>query len=107
MKLKSMVWIGAILIFILFAHACVSHPKKEAIKKEEVLTLISKPLSANLFFSGIVQPLKTRVITSPADGVIQDMFIHYGDHVKAGNLLFTISSEKFQSDFKTALMQYY
>lgn len=82
-----------------------SHDKK-GVKKEEKLSLVAKPLSSTLFYSGVIQPLKTRVVTCPAEGVIQEMMVHYGDHVKAGQLLFTISSEKFQSEYKAALMQY-
>lgn len=80
--------------------------KKEITQKQETFELISKPQISTLFYSGLVQPLKTRVIMSPADGVVQEMLVHYGDHVKAGELLFTVSSEKFQTDYKTALMQY-
>lgn len=84
--------------------ACSQHEKTTP--NQETLTLESKPLTTSLYFPGIVQPLKTIVITSPADGVIQDMFFHFGDNVKPNQLLFTISSEKFQTDYKNSLMQY-
>ena len=88
--------------------ACGSKEKNETARagKQEMLTLASKPFSTTLFYSGIVQPLKTIVITSPADGVIQEMSFHFGDKVKAGAFLFGVSSEKFQTDYKNALMQY-
>lgn len=71
-----------------------------------VITVTAKPVTTTLFFSGIIQPLKTVVITSPAEGVIDDMAFHYGDVVKLSDPLFTISSDKFQSDYKNALLQY-
>lgn len=98
-----------ISFLILLAVSCSSHHKVAATTshgKQETVTVKEQPFSTTLYYSGIIQPLKTVVITSPADGVIQEMMFHFGDEVKPNNLLFTISSEKFQSDYKTALMQY-
>lgn len=72
----------------------------------DAVSISPRAFSTQLFFSGTIQPLKTVVVTSPVDGVVEDMAFHYGDTVKAGQLLFTISSEKFKSDYKTALMTY-
>jgi multidrug efflux pump subunit AcrA (membrane-fusion protein) len=58
------------------------------------------------YYSGTIQPLKTYVITSPADGVIVEMPFQYGEEIKPGQLLFQISSAKFMADYKTALMAY-
>lgn len=104
--LKCFHYAWSMLGLIILLSACGSSEKSEHKGKQEVVTLISQPLSTTLFYSGIVQPLKTVVITSPADGVVQEMSFHYGDKVQAGTKLFTISSEKFQSDYKSALMQY-
>jgi multidrug efflux pump subunit AcrA (membrane-fusion protein) len=97
---------GFLFCWIVFAVCSCGGEKKAAKSKQETLTLVLRPYAATLFYSGVVQPLKTKVITSPADGVIQEMMVHYGDQVKEGDLLFTISSEKFQTDYKNALMQY-
>ncbi len=86
--------------------SCGENDKSSTTRKNQIITLVAKPFSTKLFFSGIVQPLKTVVITSPADGVIQEMQFHYGDNVASGKQLFTISSEKFQTEYKNTLMQY-
>src|SRR5688572_16350826 len=86
--------------------ACGSSDKTEGSGKQEVITVRSKPLETSLYYSGTVQPFKSIVVISPAEGVVQDSQFHYGDIVKPGQLLFTISSEKFQTDYKNALMQY-
>lgn len=70
------------------------------------VSVTAQPITTTLFFSGIVQPLKTVVITSPAEGVIDDMSFHYGDVVKAAQPLLTVASDKFQTDYKAALLQY-
>jgi len=59
-----------------------------------------------LFYTGVIKPLKTIVIPSPAEGVIIDMPFQYGTEIKQGQLLVTISSLKFMTDYKAALMQY-
>jgi multidrug efflux pump subunit AcrA (membrane-fusion protein) len=63
-------------------------------------------LSSSLYYAGSIEPLKAVPVISPADGVIESMAFHYGDVVAPGQLLFMINSEKFQSDYKTALVQY-
>lgn len=98
-------FILGIIIAICFL-ACKPKNNGEHQAKEEVYTVALQPYSTKLFFSGIIHPQKTIVITSPADGVIQEMLFHFGDKVKVNQLLFNISSEKFQTDYKTALMAY-
>jgi multidrug efflux pump subunit AcrA (membrane-fusion protein) len=81
-----------------------SEEKKVSLKK--MVTLKETQMKNHVYYSGIIQPLKTFVVISPEEGVIETMAFHYGDLVQPQQLLFTIHSEKFQSDYKTALMQY-
>lgn len=71
-----------------------------------IMTVESKPLHTRYYYTGVIQPLKTIVVTSPVEGVIEDMAFHYGDEVNAKQLLFTLYSDKFQTDYKNALTQY-
>jgi len=93
-------WLG---IFILGLSACSRHETKE---NSNIFIVKEEALQDTYFYSGIVQPLKTVVITSPADGVIVNMNYQYGDMVKGNDLLFEISSEKFVNDYKSAFMTY-
>jgi HlyD family secretion protein len=70
------------------------------------MTLELKPIQMRYYYAGVIQPLKTVVVTSPAEGVIADMAFHYGDQVSAKQALFSINSDKFQTEYKNALMQY-
>ncbi len=79
---------------------------QDANKDQEVITVASHPLLTHLFYAGSVQPLTSIVLTTPAEGIVEDMMFHYGDVVKAQQPLFVISSSKFQTDYKNALMQY-
>lgn len=91
------------MIFTLSLQAC-SNEKKSSVN--HVDTVVARSFSNTLYYSGTIQPLKTLVIPSPADGVVVDRPFQYGDTVKAGQLLFMLSSEKFLADYKSALMQY-
>jgi HlyD family secretion protein len=97
----------AIIVFIvLLLYTCMHHRDPKISHTSSIITVSAQPLTATLFYSGVVQPLKTVVVTTPADGVISDMTFHYGDEVKATEPLFSIASDKFQTDYKAALMQY-
>jgi HlyD family secretion protein len=82
------------------------HQRDGDTSKVRIITVEEKPVTTALYYAGTIQPLKAIVVTSPADGVIENISFHYGDQVQPGQLLFTISSEKFQTDYKTALTTY-
>ncbi len=98
-----MIYSMMLLYLICGINAC-SHDTST--KNNSTITVESKPLVSRYYYTGVIQPLKTVVVTSPAEGVIEDMAFHYGDQVNAKQGLFTIYSDKFQTDYKTALMQY-
>lgn len=100
----SMKYIRIMLLLILcMLAACSQEP---SIKKGHLVNITAQAYANTLFYSGSIQPLTTQVITSPVDGVVVDMPFQYGEEVKPNQLLFKISSEKFLSDYKVALMQY-
>ncbi len=91
-----------ILIFILMISACSPQDKKQA----TIETVQKNTLTNSLYYSGMIQPQKMIAVVSPADGLIVNMPTQYGEQVKAGQLLFQISSPKFLTDYKNALMQF-
>jgi HlyD family secretion protein len=95
-----------LLLVILFTLTRCHHHEASTSTHSSIITVESHPLASSLFYAGSIQPLKAIAVISPADGVIEEMPFHYGDAIKAGSLLFTINSEKFQTDYKTALVQY-
>ncbi len=95
-----------ILIIIVIGLTRCHHSSAEAPGHTRVMTVESHTISNSLFYSGTIQPLRAVAVLSPTDGVIEEMPFHYGDVVTAGELLFTINSEKFQTEYKNALIQY-
>ncbi len=92
-----------IFIFMLGLLAC---SREQKLANKHIITVKSHAISNTLFYTGTIQPLKVLVVPSPADGVVIEKPFQYGETVAAGQLLFLISSEKFMTDYKTALMQY-
>lgn len=96
-KLFSMIAIVVLL------QGCSNEPKVENGHLQEIKAQSS---ASTLYYTGNVKPLRSLVVTSPVDGVVVGMPTEYGQDVDSGNMIFTISSAKFLSDYKTALMQY-
>ncbi len=104
--MKRYIQAAIIFLLVLLLYKCMHKHVGKTSENNTVIAVTEKPLASTLYYSGVVQPLKTVVVTTPTEGVISDMAFHYGDEVKSGQLLFSISSDKFQADYKTALMQY-
>jgi len=95
----------AITFLCFFLLGCNDKVEKNE-KSERLIKVEPKVSQHHLFYAGVIQPIKTYIVTSPFEGIIQDMQFRYGDPVNKGQLLFQISSEKFQTDYKSSLMQY-
>lgn len=63
-------------------------------------------LSADLYFSGQLKPLKQKKIASPADGVVVKRYFDYGQPVTEGQVLFKLNSNRLESEYHSALGQY-
>lgn len=92
-----------IFLFVFMLQAC---SRQSDSTNKNIITIESRSANNSLFYSGTIQPIKTLVIPSPADGVVIDMPFQYGETIKSSQLLFMVSSAKFLTDYKTALMQY-
>jgi len=103
---RNMKVIVVLLICAVIFSTCTRHRHTQVSRHDQVITVENKPQTTTLFYSGIIEPLNGAVVTSPVDGVVEQMHFHYGDIAKPGQILFTLSSDKFQTDYKTALMQY-
>ena len=95
-----------IIIIIIFLLLSACSRESNIPNGGHVVSIERRAFTNPLFYSGSIQPLKTLVVPSPAEGVVIEMPFQYGEAVKAGQLLFMLSSSKFLADYKTALMQY-
>ncbi|HVE44000.1 MAG TPA: efflux RND transporter periplasmic adaptor subunit [Gammaproteobacteria bacterium] len=92
-----------VVVYLLFKMASCSHTAKS---HADLITVNAASPSTHLFYTGTIQPLHVTVVPSPADGIVSEQPFHYGEKVKAGQWIFSLSSQKFLADYKTALMQY-
>ena len=100
--MKHYVRMITVILFILSLQACSREPK---LKDSHLVTVAPASLANTFYYTGTVQPLRTLVIPSPAEGVIVEMPFQYGETIQPGKLLFLISSAKFVTDYKTALLE--
>lgn len=103
---KSILSIFRCALICLIVFMIVSCSREPKMKDNHIVTVEANTLANSLYYSGTIQPLKTIVVSSPTDGVVIDLPFQYGEPVKAGQLLFMVSSAKFLTDYKSALMQY-
>lgn len=71
-----------------------------------VVTAEKKPLVSELFFSGTLQPLRSEVVVSPVEGVIEKKYFEYGQSVKKGQVLFLVRSSQLEKEYRDALTNY-
>lgn len=101
--MKKILYVPVFIFLSVLLFACSREPR---IKNADIMTVTLKSDTHNLFYTGTIEPIKTMVLTSPAEGVVVDTYFQYGDSVKPGQPLITLSSTKYLSDYKTALLDY-
>lgn len=92
--------LGMIIFTLMSCHRQTTQPTATT------MTVAAAPMNHQLFYTGVIRPLRTIVIPSPVEGVVVEMPFQYGDEVTSGQRLFMLASTKFTSDYKTALTQY-
>ncbi|MBA3661354.1 MAG: HlyD family efflux transporter periplasmic adaptor subunit [Gammaproteobacteria bacterium] len=105
-QLKVRLWMIIKLIVLVQMMQLTACQKTEKESKDNIITVNRENVANTLFYSGTIAPLQATVITTPAEGVIIEMPFQYGEAVKRGQLLFMISSAKYLSDYKAALLAY-
>ncbi len=106
MKIYSGCAFRNMMLVVALSAGLLACSREQKISNGHTVTVESRASTNSLFYSGIIQPLKTMVVPSPVDGVVVELPFQYGEPVKSGQLLFQISSAKFMTEYKAALMQY-
>lgn len=83
--------------------ACNNHSTNNKLQTFEVNKVTFHDV---LHFSGTVQPLHENTLTSPVDGVLEQMHYQFGSHVKKGDIIFTVNSAALQKQYNDALTEY-
>lgn len=79
---------------------------KNTRKHETIVTAKIKRSENQLFFSGTIQPINTHPVTSPVDGIVQEIKFQYGELVKKGDELVAINSPQLADDYRKNVTDY-
>ena len=60
----------------------------------------------SIFYSGKIEPVLASTVVSGYKGTLQDIYVKYGDHVKVGQLLFTLAGEGGESSYFEIIIDY-
>lgn len=95
-----------LLLVSLAINGCHADDGAPADKKQHVVKVEMRRLTKSLFFMGTIKPLKIINVVSPVEGVIKEKLFQYGQQIKQGDQLLTLSSSKLAEDYQSALVQY-
>ncbi len=97
-----------LLVILSLAIASCSNSKEEQTKEKQTVfyQVENKTTVTPLYFSGTVLPLQVTNVITPVEGTIVEENFKYGQHVKKGQQLVTIESEKLQQDFQNSVSDY-
>lgn len=103
--MSRLVSIVVSIVLALSLGACGSRDlqKTKAAKTYEVKPM---PLHKSLHFSGSIQPIKEYTLTAPMEAVVENMNFHFGQMVKKGDVILTLSSNELQKQFNDTLTEY-
>lgn len=95
------------ILLVLNLVACGEDKKQSASKAEaHSYTVTAKPLHKVLHFTGTVQPIRENSVVSPMDAVVDTMNFHYGQRVKKGDVVLTLTSTELQKQYNDILTDY-
>lgn len=96
-----------ILCSILALSSCKQQKKNEGPKaKETVITVTEKSTTDILYYEGLMMPMVVDPVSSPIEGVVEEMFFEYGGAIEQNQVLCLIKPTDQKSDFGSALTEY-
>jgi HlyD family secretion protein len=96
-----------IVISLLFINLLgCGEEKKQATTISHSYTVSAKPLNKLLHFTGTIQPIRENSIVSPMEAVVETMNFHYGQMVKKGDVVLTLTSNELQKQYNDTLTDY-
>ena len=109
-KIRIVAIVGVILMFLAsgllwwinkpFANSITPAVGSEAIAA--VTTAAPQPISATIMMTGNLQPLQVINVGCPFSGKVERLYFHYGDVVKAGQILVTMDASEMQVKYREA-----
>lgn len=96
---------GIIILLITTLLSGCGHDSKPS-KTQNTFIVKNKVSHDTLHFTGTIEPLREATVSSPVDGVIEQMNYSFGQTVKKGEVLFILNSPTLQKQYNDALTDY-
>lgn len=104
-KWQFLAFIVVILIFwLLYAYYTREQPTLK--RHQKIVQVEYKQLSIPIYCNGIIEPIHIFNIVSPVEGIINNMFFKYGEHINVDQKLFSISAEKLEKEYVDSISNY-
>lgn len=91
-------------IMAVLLSSCSNQPVSKNTLK--TYTVQAETLRESLAFSGTIQPLQEWPVTSPIDGVISAMPVHYGQQLSKTMVILSLDSPELQKQYNENLTEY-
>lgn len=111
-KNKILEWtmdkIKLIIILIVFSAiaACGGPKTKKPETEQQTMTITEQKQTSTLYFDGVISPIQTKVVTSPIEGSVEEMYFNYGQLIKRGQLLLKLKSSALGKNYQQAVSGY-
>lgn len=96
-------WI--VLFFTCLLGAC-SKPTSQPKTALKSYVVKQSTIHKTMHFTGVIQPLNENALITPMDAVVETIHYSYGQRVKKGELVFTLSSDELQRQYNDTLTDY-
>lgn len=83
-----------------------SKTSKAPVAQLKTFTVQERKQTSTLFFNGFVEPIQTKIVNSPLDGIISAMYFNYGQQIKNGQLLAKLQSSDLGKNYQQAVSGY-
>ncbi len=103
-KRRRWIWISVValvLIAVIAGGAVALKPSKE-IDPSKLAAVEKGDIARSVVATGKIQPLVKVEIKSKASGIVKKLYVDYGEHVKAGQLLCELDKEELQARVREA-----
>lgn len=74
--------------------------------KRDVYVINPGKEAHSIFYAGKIEPVLASTVVSNSKGTLQDVYVKYGDHVEAGQLLFTLAGDGGESGYFEIIIDY-
>jgi len=94
------------LLILLLGGALTACGQNSSNNKLKTFEIHTSTVHDVLHFTGTVQPLHEMTLTSPVDGILENVHYPFGQQVKKGEIVFTLNSASLQKQYNDALTDY-